>query len=193
MLPRTKHLAKITVLTSAMLIFLGNTRTLKCGEQQMQKSSQPTSALKLIISTNKEKYSTHDPVVLNVSITNEGDSRTYIDRRMYWGYGGGLMLEIADKDGKQIPSKMRDDAIMPPPLRNDPVPLVPLDEGHFYGITRILAVNDIFHAPGKYAIRVTYKSWLQPEDLSPVLRKLSVVWAEHSRVESEPVWIEIHP
>jgi len=37
--------------------------------------------------------------------------------------------------------------------------LIRLDEGFFYGTSVNLLVKDFFSKPGRYSIRVMYKSW----------------------------------
>lgn len=149
-------------------------------------------ALSVIIWTDHLKYSRQDSVKLNASLQNSGDAPVYIDRRMFWtGLGGGLKLEIKDEQGKPLPARVLSDAIMPPPKEGDTSILIRLDEGFFYGTSVNLLVKDFFGKPGKYSIRVIYKSWLRKEFVAPQLRDLPAIWADAPEITSAPVWIEV--
>lgn len=159
--------------------------------QQLSRSSMP-QALSVVIWTNQLKYSRQDAVKLNASLQNSGDAPVYIDRRMFWtGFGGGLKLEIKDEQGKPLPARVLADAIMPPPKEGDTSILIRLDEGFFYGTSLNLLVKDFFDKPGKYSIRVIYKSWLRKEFVAPQLRDLPAIWADAPEITSAPVWIEV--
>jgi hypothetical protein len=150
-------------------------------------------SVRLFVRADKVQYSLQDVIELSVALRNEGDSPVYIDRRMFWGYGGALLLEIRDQQGKPVSPKMRDDAIMPPPLEGDSAVLNRLDEGFFYGTWRNLPVQDFFKSPGNYTIRVKYKSWLRKEYVEAHLRSLPAIWADAPAIESEPVSIVVAP
>lgn len=157
-------------------------------------TSAAAQSLSLVIWTDRPKYSRRGGLTLNASLQNNGDERVYVDRRMFWtGFGGGLDLEIRDAMGKRVPSQLLSDAIMPPPKEGDTSILVPLDAGFFYGTSVNIKVGDFFKKPGRYSIRVTYKSWLRKEFVVPQLRDLPAVWADAPAIASEPIWIEITP
>ena len=129
---------------------------------------------------------------VSAALQNNSDKQVYVDRRMFWtGFGGGLKLEIKDEQGKSLPASALSDAIMPPPKEGDTSILIPLDEGFLYGTSENLLVKDFFPKPGKYSIRVIYKSWLRKEFVAPHLRDLPALWADTPEIASEPVWIEI--
>jgi hypothetical protein len=151
-------------------------------------------SISLVIRTDHDEYSLRDAVKLNASLQNTGDTRVYVDRRMFWtGYAGGLLLEIKDEKGNPVPARLLSDALMPPPREKDASILIPLDQGYFYGTSVNLLVADVFKKPGKYSIRVTYKSWLSKEFVPRELRKLPALWADSPEIVSEPVWIEVTP
>jgi len=159
-----------------------------------REGSKAVRSLRLVISTERKKYSLQDSVELDVALRNVGDASVYIDRRMEWGgYGAGLKLDIRDEQGRNVPDSLLNDAIMPPPAKDDPWPLVRLDEGRLYGAWVNLPIEKLFHSPGKYSIRVVYKSWLRKEYLEPRLRKLPVIWWDDPPVVSDPIWIEVVP
>ncbi len=135
------------------------------------------------------KYSLSESVKLNASLQNTGDAPTYVDRRT--GLGGGLKLEISDERGKHIPARVLSDAIMPPPKEEDTSILIRLDEGFFYGTSVNLLVKDFFPKPGRYSIRVIYKSLLRKEFVAPQLRDLPATWADTPQIASAPVWIDV--
>jgi hypothetical protein len=146
----------------------------------------------VFIRTDHEKYSTSDTVKLDVSLQNTSDATVYVDRRMFWGgFAGGLKLEISDEQGKPVPSHVLHDAMMPPPKEGDTSILVRLDSGFFYGTWLDLPVKDGFPKPGRYSIRVIYKSWLRKEFVAPQLRDLPALWADSPEIASKPVWVEI--
>jgi hypothetical protein len=54
-----------------------------------------------------------------------------------------------------------------------------------------LPVKESFPKPGRYSLRVIYKSWLRKEFIAPQLRDLPTVWADTPGIVSEPLRIEI--
>src|SRR5437870_9055334 len=111
---------------------------------------------------------------------------------MFWGgYGGGLKLEISDEHGKPVPARILSDAIMPPPKEGDPSILIRLDEGFFYGTWVSFSVKDFLPKPGKYSIRVIYKSWLRKELVAAQFRGLPAIWADTPQIASAPVSIDV--
>jgi len=177
---------------SAIFLFqIGGKMSLSQGSQQAETSSvgQPIS---VVIWTDHAKYSLRDSVKLNASLQNTGDAPVYVDRRMFWtGLGGGLKLEISDEQGKRVPARVLSDATMPPPKEGDTSVLIRLDEGFFYGTSVNLLVKDFLPKPGRYSIRVIYKSWLRKEFVAPELRDLPAIWADTPQIASEPVWIDV--
>jgi len=156
---------------------------------ETSREGQPIS---VVVWTDHAKYSPPDSVKLDVSLHNTGDAPVYVDRRMFWtGLGGGLKLEISDEQGKPVPARVLSDAIMPPPKEGDMSILIRLDEGFFYGTSVNLLVKDFFSKPGRYSIRVMYKSWLRKEFVAPQLRDLPAIWADTPQIDSAPVWIDV--
>lgn len=152
----------------------------------------PVQRVRVVVRTNHEKYSLGDALKLDVSLQNSGSQTVYVDRRMFWGgFGGGLKLEIADSQGRPVPSRMLNDALMPPPSEADTSLLIRLDEGFFYGTKLDLPVRHVFPKPGRYSLRVIYKSWLRRDFVAPQLRGLPAVWADSPEIASNPVWIDI--
>lgn len=167
----------------------------KMAPSQVSHRAETSSAgqpISVLIQTDREKYSTGDTVKLDVSLQNTGDATVYVDRRMFWGgLAGGLKLEISDEQGKPVPSHVLQDAIMPPPKEGDTTILVRLDSGFFYGTWLDLPAKDSFPKPGRYSIRVVYKSWLRREFVAPQLRDLPALWADSPEIASQRVWVEI--
>jgi hypothetical protein len=161
--------------------------------QAAQPTSQIGKALTLLVWTDHERYSLQSSVTVNAVLRNNGSNVVYLDRRMFWtGYGGGLELEISDGYGRRLPARLLSDAIMPPPQKQlDLSDLIRLDAGFLYGTSVILRTSDFFPKPGRYTIRVTYKSWLRKEQVEPQLRDLPVVWAETPEIRSEPLRITV--
>lgn len=183
----------VTLLMTAVPLSIVSQSVRSETQAGLLRKKEPMSAhvAKIRILTNKSRYSLRESVELDVAIRNEGDSPIYLDRRMFWGYGGGLHLDIRDQQGTSIGPSVRDDAIMPPPSQDDPLPLVRIDEWHFFGTTRLLPIQEYFFKPGKYVLRVKYTSWLDRDDLIPRLRDLPGPRKGDPSIVSEPVWIEI--
>lgn len=166
----------------------------KMAPSQVSKPTEASTAqpVTLVVWTDQTSYSLRDSVKVSAALQNTGDKLVHIDRRMFWtGFGGGLKLEIRDEQGKSLPSRALSDAIMPPPKEGDISVLIPLDEGFLYGTSQNLLAKDFFPKPGKYSIRVIYKSWLRKEFVVPQLRDLPALWADSPEIASDPVWIEI--
>jgi hypothetical protein len=160
-------------------------------QDQSSSAAEPVS---LVVWTDQGKYSLGNSVKVNAALQNNSDKPVYVDRRMFWtGFGGGLKLEIRDEQGKSLPARGLSDAIMPPPKERDTSILIPLDEGFLYGTSVSLLVKDFFPKPGRYSIRVIYKSWLRKESVAPQLRDLPAVWADTPQISSAPIWIDVAP
>lgn len=50
-----------------------------------REGSKAVRSLRLVISTDRKKYSLHDSAELEVALRNVADAPVYIDRRMEWG------------------------------------------------------------------------------------------------------------
>ena len=151
-----------------------------------------SQSVSVVARTDRNRYSRDSVLRLSAYLRNDGDGPVYVDGRMFWtGFGGGLELQIHDANGKRLPARVMSDAIMPPPAENDKSILIRLDPGFFYGTSINLKVNDFFPEPGRYSIRVVYKSWLRRESVAPQLRSLPALWENTPQITSEPVWIEV--
>lgn len=175
---------------SAILLLQMGSRMLSPSQStDLPSTSQSVS---VVIWTDREQYSLGDTVRLNLSLQNAGEGTVYVDRRMYWGgYGGGLKLVISDEQGKPVPRRMLNDALMPPPKEGDASILIRLEKGYFYGTGLELSVREIFPKPGRYSIRVIYKSWLRREFVAPQLRDLPVIWEDAPDIPSAPIWVAV--
>jgi hypothetical protein len=179
-------------ISALLMAQLGNMSRETQGPQTPEASSGLRDQISVVIWTDHSKYALTDSVRVYVSLQNSGKNTVYIDRRMFWGgFGGGLKLEITDDQGQQVPSKILNDALMPPPREGDASILVRLEPGFFYGTWVNLSVKDWFLKTGKYSIRVTYKSWLSKNAVRPELRDLPAIWSDTPGIPSEPVWIAI--
>jgi hypothetical protein len=159
---------------------------------QRAETSSGAQRISLIIWTDRGKYSLGDSVRVNAALQNNGGEPVYVDRRMFFtGYGGGLELDMEDANGKPITARPFSHAIMPPPQIDDLSILIPLDVGFLYGTSVGLRVKDFFPKPGKYSIRVNYKSMISKEFVAPQLRNLPALWEDTPEIDSDTVWIEI--
>lgn len=159
---------------------------------QRAETSSAGHPVSVIIRTDHKTYSLADIVKLDVSLQNTGDATIYVDRRIFCcGLGSGLELQVRDEQNKRVPLRVLTEEIMPPPREGDTSILIRLDQGFFYGTWLDLPVRDTFPKPGRYSIRVIYKSWLRKEWVAPQLRDLPALWADMPEIASEPVLIEV--
>lgn len=150
------------------------------------------NSIEVIAQTDRVKYSIADTIKISASLQNRGSAPVYIDRRMFWtGLSGGLKLDIVDEHGKHLPARFLSDAMMPPPREGDSSILIRLDSGFFYGTSVNLIAKDFFPKPGRYSIRIIYKSWLHKDSVPPDLRDLPALWEDTPQISSELVWIDI--
>jgi hypothetical protein len=194
MIALTQTCAKLLIALVLLPTLAGHVVVSQSSSPSKGDDSKAMRSIKLLISTDQKKYSLLDSVELDVALRNVGDTPVYMDRRLEWGgYGGGLKLDIRDEQGRNVPLGILNDAILPPPQENDSSVLVRLDEGRFYGTWVNLPTKQLFHSPGRYSIRVVYKSWLRKEYLESHLRSLPGIWSDDPPIVSEPIWIEIVP
>ncbi len=176
---------------SAILFFQTGVKMTPSQVSQRAEASRTGQPISVVIRTDREKYSLAETVKLDVSLQNTGDSTIYVDRRIFCcGIGSGLELQVSDVKGNRVSLHVREE-LMPPPKEGDTSILVPLDQWFFYGTWLDLPVKETFQKPGRYSIRVIYKSWLRREFVAPQLRDLPAVWADTPEIASEPVWIEV--
>jgi hypothetical protein len=160
--------------------------------QSIGKKDIVLSAINVVVRTDRPRYSLSDNIKISAFLVNTGDSVIYVDRRMFWtGLSGGLALYIADEHGNHVPAQFLSDAMMPPPPENDTSILVRLEPGFFYGTSVGLVLKDFFTKPGRYSIRVTYKSMLPKELVAQQLRDLPALWMDTPPITSEPIWIDV--
>jgi len=161
-------------------------------ESQSRSAQSPGNAVKILVSADSGKYSMRDTLRVSASLENTGDLPVYVDRRMFWtGLGGGLQLDIVGESGERVPVRVLSDALMPPPREGDMSILVRLEPGFFYGTSIRLSIKDLIPIPGKYSIRVTYKSWLRKQWVAPQLQGLPAIWDDSPALVSPILWVEV--
>jgi hypothetical protein len=176
----------------AILLFQVADKTAPYRISQQAEASSAGRHVSLVIWTDRAKYSLRDGIKVNGALQNDGDEPWYVDRRISLGNAiGGLELEIRDEQGKILPARFMSDMIMPPPREGDTSFLIRLEPGFLYGSYVLLKVKDFFPKPGRYSLRVAYKSWLIKETVAPQLRNLPTLWIDSPEIISEPVWIEV--
>lgn len=192
MLAFSKFFRTYRLAISGIFLFQLGVKMAPCQVPQRAETSSGGQRISLVVWTDQGRYSLGDSVKVNAALQNDGDKPLYVDRRMFWtGFGGGLKLVISDERGKFLPTRALSDAIMPPPKEGDTSILIPLDKGFLYGTSVNLLVEDFFPKPGRYSIRVVYKSWLRKEFVAPQLRDLPALWADSREIASEPMWISV--
>lgn len=157
-------------------------------------TSSGVDKVSLVIMTDRPSYSLKDYIKITAALKNNGDQAAYVDRRIDWtAAAGGLELEIRNEEGKILPSRFLSDALMPPPNEDDTSILTRLEPASLQGdYVLSIEVKDFFPRPGRYSLRVIYKSWLIRETVAPQLRSLPAVWADAPEIQSDPVWIRIN-
>jgi hypothetical protein len=175
----------------AVFVLRGASQTLPCDRSQGEKSL--TQQITLFLTTDRTKYSLSQSMVLNVGIRNDGHNPVYVYGDIAWGYGGGLVLKIKDQSGNDVVPELHDDTMLPPPRLDDPRIFVRLIEDNFFGTRRVLPLKDVIRHPGKYTLRVEYKSPLSCAIVDPTLQKLPALWHENASVFSNTVSFEVTP
>ncbi|MBC8030042.1 MAG: hypothetical protein H7Z16_08015 [Pyrinomonadaceae bacterium] len=176
----------------AILLFQAGDNTAPYRVSQQALVSTEALPVSLVIWTDRANYSLRDAMKVNGALQNNGHGPWYIDRRIAWtGGAGGLQLEIRNEQGKILPASYLSDVLMPPPPEGDKSFFILLEPGFLYGSYMHLKVKDFFPKPGRYSLRVTYKSWLIKETVAPQLRNLPALWVDSPEIISEPVWIEV--
>jgi len=176
----------------AILLFQVGDNTVPHRVSPQALASSKALPVNLVIWTDRAKYSFHDAIKVNGALQNIGHGPWYIDRRIAWSGGvGGLQLEIRNEQGKMLPASYLSDVLMPPPPEGDKFFFILLEPGFLYGSYMHLKVKDFFPKPGRYSLRVAYKSWLIKETVAPQFRDLPALWIDSPEIISEPVWIEV--
>ncbi len=148
--------------------------------------------LTVAIRMGSRKFKLGETLKFDVVLTNKTSESIYVDRRMYCcGIGSGLELRILDSNGNRVPLRMAIEQLAPPPQEGDLSILVRLDEGYLYGTQLELPLKDNLPKPGRYSLRVIYKSVLHREFLSAQLRNLAIISDQTPAIPSEPLWFEI--
>ena len=97
-------------------------------------------------------------VVIISSIENVGNEPVTIYGLLGWGALAGLTMHVADDKGRELQvESLADGLIVPSTLVNTSY-YVTLFTNHALTLSSNANVNDIFAAPGKYTIWVSYRS-----------------------------------
>jgi len=122
------------------------------------KGRDKVSPPKLSIHTDRATYGLSDEINIEVRVTNKGQAPILVYGELRWGFGGGLVIHLADKDGKPVEPRYLDDDSIPPGGATDAKNLVRLYPGHFLGTSRKDKVADLLGQPGHFRIAVDYLS-----------------------------------
>lgn len=157
-------------------------------DTEMKNTSKNKSALKVLVSTDKEKYKVGDQIKLTVSLLNDSNQALSLYGQLSWGHSSSFTLRITDLAGREIMPEGFDDSITPPPPPNDKSVFVNLNPKHFLGTTRIQSLKELnIDRPGKYKVAVDYHSPI-PESFGQGLP----IWSrEMGAVASAPMQIEV--
>ncbi|HYG99311.1 MAG TPA: hypothetical protein VD837_09285, partial [Terriglobales bacterium] len=137
-----KHIFIILMLATAMSI----------NAQQRQ------GPLTVEVAADHQAYVLGDPMRLAVRLRNVGSESVWIYKELLWGLRGGLVLEITDASGRKVePEQLDDDGVVPTTLTNASS-FLELPPDYEWGVVRHDKTRNLFRKPGRYSIRVKYRS-----------------------------------
>ena len=151
------------------------------------KYDDPTSSLKIVITSSAQRVKLSQPFVLEAKLVNAGDESVSLFGRLLWGDPGGLALHVTDQKGLRVEAEQYDhDTVVPSVLRN-PESYVVLQPGHFLGVNRTDSPKNLFRRPGVYSLFVEYRSPVPGR-----YTKSRNVWSrEKALIRSAPIRIEV--
>src|SRR5258708_4616209 len=173
----SKHIGLVLFFV-ATLALRGTAQTTPCRNREEGKVVTH-ERISLFLIAERTRYWLRQSLVIDVGLRKDGHDPAYVYGRIAWGYGGGLVLRLKDQSGKEIAPALRDDTMLPPPLRDDDASMfVKLIENKFFGTRRELVVTDLVKTPGKYSLQIEYRSPLPCGFVDPKLQQLPALWHE---------------
>ena len=151
--------------------------------------NQKNIDLGLSLVTNKRTYKPRDRIRLEVTLTNNNSVKElFVYGTLEFGYRGSFMLHRRDARGKEVPTRMIDEALEVRPRRDDVSAFVKLLPYHFLGTTYSSSIYFLnMEKPGKYTMWVEYHCPISAADV-----KLEPFFgSENDPIKSNVVSIEV--
>jgi|SRR5882672_3040595 len=147
--------------------------------------------LEVSLVANKRTYKPKDRIKLEVRLTNNNAVKdVFVYGTLEFGYRGSFMLYRRDAKGKEVPTRMIDEALEMRPKPDDIAAFVKLLPFHFLGTSYRSSIYLLhLEKPGRYYMWVEYHCPIPNADVA-----LSPFWgSENGVVKSNVVSIEVRP
>jgi hypothetical protein len=150
-------------------------------------TGQGNTSLRVEIAADHKTYLLTDDITIMARLKNTGSGSLWIFKKLLWGYAGGFVLEVTDSSGNKIEAEEYDDDLVVPTTLNNPQSFLELLPDYEWGIQRRDRIGNLFRKPGRYEIRLLYRS---PVPRVYFLKKPN--WAtEDGTIYSLPITVEV--
>ena len=150
---------------------------------------QKGTDLEVSLVAMKRTYKPKDRIKLEVTLTNNNAVKElFVYGTLEFGYRGSFMLHRRDAKGKEVPTRMIDEALEMRPKSDDISAFVKLLPFHFLGTTYRSSIYFLnMEKPGRYSIWVEYHCPISIADV-----RVSPFWgSESGTIKSNIVRIEV--
>ena len=147
--------------------------------------------LEVSLVANKRTYEPKDRIKLEVMLTNNNAVKdVFVYGTLEFGYRGSLRLYRRDAKGKEVPTRMIDEALEMRPKPDDIAAFVKLLPFHFLGTTYKSSIYFLnMEKPGRYSMWVEYHCPITIADV-----RVSPFWgSENGVIKSNVVSIQVLP
>ncbi len=159
---------------------------LKRLENQPVAPDAVNGSMRVLISTDSQRYRMSDNVKLTVLIRNDSNVPLWIYKRLEWGTRASLSLWVQDAvSNEPVPQTIIFDAMTLPPSRES---FAPLPQHHSFTREQEFTMKQLNIAkPGRYRIVVNYHSPI-PQEFGDGLH----IWSkEMGEIASDPIEISV--
>jgi hypothetical protein len=145
------------------------------------------ASLTVGVATDHQAYALGDRIRIVARLRNVGSEPLWIYKELLWGLRGGLVLEVSDASGRKVePEELDEDSVVPTTL-TDASSFLEVPPGYEWGVVREDKIANLFKKPGRYSLRVRYRSPVQKDYF-----KSKHSWAtENGTIESTPINVEV--
>lgn len=148
------------------------------------------SDVQLVLRIDPGDVTLDGSVSIEFALLNDSDDPIYVYHKLALGGLGGIVLHIADADGRGVESPFHFDALPGPPREGDRYMFARLEPAHFLGGRVRVKVRHLLPTAGRFSIYATY--------LAPLSRQLfgsehpvpRTVWQETGVLKSNTVTVE---
>ena len=150
---------------------------------------QRATDLEVTLAADKRTYQAGDRIKLEVRLTNNNAVKDlFVYGTLEFGYRGSFTLYRRDAKGKEVPTRMIDEALELRPKPDDIGAFVKLLPFHFLGTTYRSSIHLLnMERPGRYTMWVEYHCPISNADV-----ELSLFWGKESgTIRSNVVWVEL--